>query len=327
MLIGITDYVPEPFDVEASALPPHARLIGLNAEHESEVLERDLEKLDALLVWHAPVTPRIAERLKSCKIVVRYGVGFDNIHIGALAERGIPFCNTPDYGTEEVADTAVAMILTLQRKVVEYDRRARAITSGWQEHVLPPLARSSTRTVGIVGLGRIGTAVALRLKAFGYTIIGFDPYQPSGYEKAIGVARARSLKDLLAAADIVTIHCPLTAETRGMIDEPFVAAMRPGATLVNSARGPILKDLSVIEAALRSGHLAGVGLDVLPQEPPSAHPLLDDWRGDADWLVGRLLINPHSAYYSAQAWRDMRYKAAETAAMYLADGTLRNRIG
>ncbi|GIK79320.1 MAG: C-terminal binding protein [Pseudorhodoplanes sp.] len=326
MRIAVTDYVEPPFDIEAGVLPAGAELVALNAHDEAAMLAAPLESFDALLVWHAPVTANVARRLTRCRIVVRYGVGFDAIDTAALGAQGIPFCNTPDYGTEEVADTACAMILALQRKIVSYDRMSRRIKEGWQEHVLPPLQRTNAATLGVVGVGRIGTAVMNRMRPFGWQLIGFDPYQPSGHEKAIGYRRVRRLHDLLVASDVVTIHCPLNGETRGMVDESFLRAMKQGAMLVNTARGGILAGLDALHRVLKSGHLAAAALDVLPEEPPSPHALLDAWRSDAEWLCGRFLINPHSAYYSTQAWHEMRAKTAETVTFFVRDGMLRNRI-
>ena len=282
--------------------------------------------MDALLVWHWVVDQATVEVLDHCKIAVRYGVGYDLVDVQALAARGIPLCNTPDYGTEEVADTACALILAIQRQIVAYDRACRAYTEGWQEHPIETQQRTNVQTLGVIGVGRIGTAVVNRMKPFGCRILGYDPYVPSGHEKAVGYERTYSLDTLLAESDIVTVHCPLTDETRGMIDAAFLARMKPGAALVNTARGRVLASLDCLEEVLRSGHLAYAGLDVLPDEPPEDHPLLDAWRADEPWLSGRLVINPHAAYYSAQGWVEMRHKAAETARMFLLDDKLRNLI-
>jgi len=264
--------------------------------------------------------------LDKCQVVVRYGVGYDLVDLAALTRRGLPLCNTPDYGTEEVADTACAMILAIQRKIREYDQMSRHIQTGWQENLLKPQQRSSSQTLGIIGVGRIGTAVALRMKPFGYRIMGYDPYQPSGHEKAVGYERADSLEELLQHADIVSIHCPLTDETSGMVNREFLQSMKQGASLVNTARGRILADLDCVEQALRAHQLHALALDVLPDEPPQTHALLTAWREQEPEIAGRVIINPHAAYYSEQGWHEMRYKAAETARMFLVEGKLRNRI-
>ena len=326
MIIGITDYIQPPFDLEQEGLGGEASFVALNAEHEDEFDFEQLSSVEALLVWHAPITAKVAEHLNACRIVVRYGVGYDAIDIPALTRKGIPFCNTPDYGTEEVADTAAAMILSLRRRVMEYDFQARHYQQGWQEHTLSPLPRTNTLTLGIIGVGRIGTAVINRLKPFGFRIIGYDPYQPSGHEKAIGYERAAQLEDLLEAADVVSLHCPENTETAGMVNSRFVAGMKDGAHLIVTARGGLIDSLDTIEEALKIGKLAAVGLDVLPDEPPADHPLIRAWKATEPWMAGRLIINPHTSYYSEQAWREMRYKAAETARIFLDTGTLRNHI-
>lgn len=225
-----------------------------------------------------------------------------------------------------MADHALAMILSLHRRLWEHDARARGHTAGWQVHSLKPLARSNRATVGVVGVGRIGTAAVNRLKPFGFRILGYDPGQPPGHEKAVGYERVERLSDLLAQSDIVTLHCPATDDTRGLMGAEGLAQMKPGAVLVNTARGELTADLSALETALRSGHLAAAALDTLAQEPPLPHPLLDAWRAREDWLAGRLVITPHNAFYSDHAAVEMRRNAATTVRILLTEGRLRNRI-
>jgi len=319
--VGITDYV-RSSDIEVAAFP-EAEFVVLNATS----FQDNLGDLDGLLVWDARVTPEVVDRLDRCRVVVRYGVGFDKIDLGSLGRRGIPFCNTPDYGTEEVADTACSMMLSLQRKLSEYDRAARGFVKGWQENTRPPLRRLSLQVVGVVGVGRIGTAVMNRMRAFGVKLIGFDPFQPSGHEKAVGYTRVLYLEELLETADLVSIHCPLTSQTNGMLDSVAIGRMRRGSVLVNTARGEIIRDLDCISSALETGRLSSVGLDVLPDDPPHfGHPLISAWRADEPWIRGRLIINPHSAYFSDDAWYEMRFKAAETVRLALVEGVLRNQI-
>ncbi len=320
--VGITDYIQPPADIEQQAFP-EAEFVFLGDTAEDG---RSWRAADALLVWHYPIDDDLIPFLQNCRIVIRYGVGYDTVDVEALTGAHIPFCNTPDYGTEEVADAACAMILALQRNTVRYDRACRCYETGWQEHRLKSQQRTSACCVGIIGVGRIGTAVALRLKPFGFRLLGYDPYKPSGHEKAVGYERTRSLGDLLSQADIVTIHCPLTEETRGMVNGAFFDAMKAGASLVNTARGGLLKDLDCLEEALRTDHLASAAMDVLPSEPPEDHPLLSSWRRDEPWLRGRLIVNPHVAWFSQQGWGEMRYKAAETARICLLEGALRNQI-
>lgn len=323
-VVGITDHLQPPADLESAAFP-EAEFRFLPDWRLDPVAADAWRTVDALLVWHWAVDTATVDLLDRCRIVVRYGVGYDAVDVAALHRRGIPLCNTPDYGTEEVADTACAMILALQRKLLAGDRRARSQTGTWQAP-LRPLHRTGTCTLGIVGVGRIGTAVVNRMKPFGYRILGYDPYQPSGHEKGVGYERCDTLPALLARADVVSLHCPLTDETRGMVDAGFVQQMKAGAALVNTARGHLLASLDVLEAALRDGRLSAAALDVLPDEPPRAHPLIEAWRHDASWLAGRLLINPHTSFYSDEAWREMRTRAAATARRFLVEGRLRNHV-
>ncbi len=324
-LIGISDHLVSPADLEQEAFP-EAEFVFLSDWRSSDAAREQWQQIDALLVWRFQIDGETAALLsETCKIVVRYGVGYDLIDVPALTEAGLPFCNTPDYGTEEVADTACAMILALQRKILLYDQDCRRYQEDWQGHLLKPHQRTSQQTLALIGVGRIGTAVVNRMKAFGFKILGYDPYQPSGHEKAVGYGRVHTIDELLERADIVSLHCPLTDETRGMIDAGFLRRMKRGAALVNTARGGIIDSLDCIEEALRSDHLAAVAFDVLPDEPPQPHSLLSAWRSNEPWLIGRMIVNPHSAYYSEQGWVEMRYKAAETARLFLLEGKLRNQ--
>jgi len=324
-LIGITDYVTPPADIEQAAFGD-AEFVFLADWRASEENRKMWQAVDAILLWHWHMDEATAQILDNCKIVVRYGVGYDLVDVAALTRHDIAFANTPDYGTEEVADAACAMILAIQRKLFSYDRACRSYTSGWQENLQKPHQRTSDRTLGLVGVGRIGTAVVNRMKPFGFTISGYDPYQPSGHEKAVGYTRANSLDQLLEQSDIVSLHCPLTEETRGMVDAQFIGKMKPGASLVNTARGQIIESLDCIEQALRDNRLTSIAFDVLPDEPPGEHPLITAWRNDEPWIAGRAIINPHVAYYSERGWYEMRYKAAETAKMLLLEKRLRNQI-
>jgi C-terminal binding protein len=169
------------------------------------------------------------------------------------------------------------------------------------------------QTFGIVGLGRIGTAVALRAKAFGFRVVAFDPYIPNGAELAIGVERFRSLDEMLRQTDTLSIHTPLTVETRGMIGRAQLALLKRGAVVVNTARGPIL-EIDALGEKLREGHIAAAGLDVLPVEPPvePLPALVRAYRARESWLEGRLVITPHSAFHTPEAYYDIRTKGAET---------------
>ena len=173
---------------------------------------------------------------------------------------------------------------------------------------------------------RIGTAAALRARAFGMQVAFYDPSLPNGAELAFGFTRALTLAGLLGLADVVTIHAPLNDATRAMIDASAVAAMKPGAYLINTARGPICDTAALLEG-LKSGKLAAVGLDVLPHEPATLNdPLVAAWRANEPWIRGRMLLNPHAGFFSPDAFVDLRRKAIETAYYYLRDGKLANCV-
>jgi lactate dehydrogenase-like 2-hydroxyacid dehydrogenase len=298
--VFITDYITDP-DVERGVLGD-----ALTADPTDDV--------EVLLVWHERIDDVYVDRMPGLRGVVRYGVGYDSLDLACLARRGIVACNTPDYGTEEVADTAIAMILNIARGVSRYDALCRGYTDGsWQENVLPALKRTSEVMLGVIGAGRIGGSVILRANALRFQTVFYDPYRERGYEKVLGARRVDSLEALLAAADIVSVHVPLNPETTGLVDQRFLAAMKPGASFVNTARGAIVSELEVFHEPLRRGRLGCVALDVLPQEPPADTPLLAAWKAREPWLDGRLVINPHTAFYSTVAFPEMRAKAARNA--------------
>ncbi|MDS7596974.1 C-terminal binding protein [Agrobacterium tumefaciens] len=325
-VVGITDHMIGIPDLEAEVLGPDVEIDFFASTDESTFTPERLARLDALLVWGARLGSVTIAHLNRCKGVVRYGVGYEKIDLDALDAANIPFANNPDYGTEEVADHALAMILSLHRRLWEHDARARGYTSGWQVHSLKPLSRSNKATVGVIGVGRIGTAVVNRLKPFGFHVLGYDPCQPPGYEKAVGYERVERLNEVLARSDIITLHCPANAETRGLLDAQGLASLKPGAIVVNTARGELIPDLDAVELALKSGQLAAIAIDTLLKEPPGNHSLLTAWRDREDWLAGRLVITPHNAFYSDHAAVEMRRNAATTVRILLNEGRLRNQI-
>ncbi|MBU0672694.1 MAG: C-terminal binding protein, partial [Candidatus Margulisbacteria bacterium] len=186
--------------------------------------------------------------------------------------------------------------------------------------------RLSGKTMGIVGLGRIGTAVALRAKAFGLKVIFYDPYKPAGYAKALGIERVSKLKDLAGCSDIVTLHVPLTEETSGMIDANFFNQCKPGAILINTARGAVV-DLEALYRAMKDDQVKACGLDVLPVEPSDdSQKLIVAYEKNEDWIRGRLIVTPHVAFYSPESYEEMRRKAALEAKQILEGKPARNCV-
>jgi phosphoglycerate dehydrogenase-like enzyme len=300
--------------VERRVFGPEVRAVVRDAQTLADLSDADCADADGLMILRQRVSAVDLARFTKLRCVVRMGVGYDSIDRKAAADRRIMVCNVPDYGTTEVADHALALALALRRGLLLHHEWQRADPPApWRAVFDPLIRRSSVQVFGVVGLGRIGTAVALRAKALGFRVVFFDPYRPNGADLAIGVERAANLEELLARTDTLSIHAPLTPETRGMVGAAALALLPKGAVVVNTARGPIV-DIDALGAALKSGHLAGVGLDVVTVEPPvePVPELIAAYRARAPWAEGRLIITPHSAFHTPEAWEDIRTKGAET---------------
>lgn len=310
MKVVITDFISDAMEPERQILGDLADVVALNGYHEGDLIGR-IEDADAIMVYHfLGLTCKTIERLNGCKLIVRCGVGYDNIDHVLARQRGIPVANVPDYGTEEVADSAIGLTLALTRGIARLNTFLQAGIDPWSYTQATPLHRLRGRVFGIVGLGRIGTAAALRARALGMDVVFCDPYKSSGYEKAVGVRRAERLDELLAQSHILSLHCPLTQRTFHLIDRQTITRLPAGAYLINTARGAVV-DTTAIPEALASGQLAGAGIDVLEQEPPPAdHRLMLAWRDSQHPAYDRLIINPHLAFYSEEGMMDMRVKGA-----------------
>jgi lactate dehydrogenase-like 2-hydroxyacid dehydrogenase len=295
------------------------------AAKAGDVPDEDWAAAEAVIAYHRMrYDAALCARLKSCRILVRAGVGCDNVDLGSFAARGIPVCNVPDYGVGEVADHTIALLLALTRGIVEFHRGIAADPArGWDWRRWPrPVRRLGGQRLLIVGFGRIGEAVARRAAALELRVAGFDPLRRDipGFERADDLDRA------LAEADIVSLHAALAGGTRPLIDRARLAAMKRDAILINTARGGLV-DLDALEEALRGDRIGAAALDVLPEEPPDpAHPLFAALASGAPWLMGRLIVTPHAAFLSRDAIIEMRRKSAATAAAYLRDGTLLNCV-
>ena len=252
---------------------------------------------------------------------MRSGVGFDNIDTAGWGARKIPACNVPDYGTTEVADHAIALMLALTRGTSSYRAAIAADgADGWHFSKAPLVRRHKGATFGVVGLGRIGLAAARRAAAFDMKVVFYDPHLLSGVDLSTGYERVHSLADLMARVGCgQRPHAAQRRNAQAARREAFAAA-KPGLILVNTARGPIV-DLDALEAAMRSGTVAGAGLDVLPSEPGDLeHPLIAAWRSREAWIADRLIVTPHAAFYSPASMVDLRLKSIEVVHAYLAEG-------
>jgi D-3-phosphoglycerate dehydrogenase/C-terminal binding protein len=256
---------------------------------------------------------------------VRAGVGIDNVDHAFARTRGIPVVNIPDYGSEDVADTAIGMMLSLTRGITYLNSRLRASIGAWSYAQVQPLFRLRNRRIGIIGLGRIGTAAALRAKAVGMDVLFYDPFKADGYEKALGVRRAETLESLLAQVAVVSLHCPLTESTHHLINADTLALLPAGAYLINTARGGLV-DTAAVAEAIGSGRLAGAAFDVLEHEPPINNSLVEAWKNPQHPAHHRVIINPHSAFYSEEGFAEIREKSAYACRRALEGKALRNVV-
>lgn len=297
-LVAMTDFIKDP-DVEREVLQEDAYLLALQAETEAEIVERAGDA-EGLLVFHEIlITGESLMRLPRLKLISRCGVGFDNVDLQAAGELGIPVCNVPDYGTEEVADHALMLLLAVARRLIPTHEAIRA--GVWDTSQAYGTPRLRGRTVGLLGCGRIGSAMALRCRAIGMRVVFYDPYKPAGLEKSLGIERCETLDELLSQSEFVSVHCPLSPETRNILNAQTLALMPMGGYVINTARGGCIQ-LDDLADALDSGRIQAAGLDVVEPEPLEnprirRHP--------------RVVLTPHSAFYSVEGARELRTKAAQ----------------
>ncbi|XP_013383211.1 C-terminal-binding protein isoform X2 [Lingula anatina] len=293
--------------VEMPILKDVATVAFCDAQSTTEIHEKVLnEAVGAMVYHHITLSRDDLKKFKALRVIVRLGSGYDNVDIKAAGELGIAVCNVPGYGVEEVADSTICLVLNLYRRTYWL---ANALKEGKKisgPEGLKEAATGSARirgdTLGIVGLGRIGTAVALRAKVFGFNVIFYDPYLPDGIEKSLGITRVYTLQDLLFQSDCVSLHCNLNEHNHHLINDYTIKQMRPGAFLVNTARGGLV-DEHALAAALKDGRIRASALDVHENEPFSFtnSPLKD---------CPNVLCTPHSAFFSDQSVTELREMAA-----------------
>jgi D-3-phosphoglycerate dehydrogenase / 2-oxoglutarate reductase len=281
-------------------------LITAQCRTEDDVIEAG-QGVSALLTQYARITARVFDALPELHMVGRYGVGYDIVDVEAARERGVWVANVPDYGTEEVAVHALSMALALLRHLPLYNRDVRE--GRWHPASTGPLRRLRNLTLGVVGLGRIGGTFARRASPWFGTTLGCDPYlEEDAWPE--GVLQA-SLGEVFSESLVVSLHPPLTEETRDFVDQEMLGRMPEGSYLVNTARGGLVV-MDDLLWALEEGPLAGAALDVLPQEPPPPdHPLLSN---------PNVILTPHAAFYSAEAEEEVRRKAAQNVVSWAREG-------
>lgn len=312
--VVVSDYGFEDLVPETEALNGVARVQGLRAYPGTEKFLALARDADAVISQMSPLDAPVMDGLERCQVIVRYGVGVDNLDVASATRNGIAVCNVPDYCTDDVADHTLTLMLGLIRKLpfaIDYLR-----AGNWNHNPLRPIRRLSSLTLGIYGFGRIARAVAERAKAFGFTLIAHDPFVPAPVFEAAGVESVDA-DALLERSDVLALHMPLTDDTRGLLRRETLMKMRKGALIVNTARGGLINTNELIEV-LDGGHIGGAALDVLDQEPILAdHPL---------WQRKNVFMTGHLAWYSEEALRQLQRSVGEECARVLRGETPRNVV-
>jgi D-3-phosphoglycerate dehydrogenase / 2-oxoglutarate reductase len=311
-VVVITDCDHGDVDPERAVLDGHDVELRVLACRTPEEVAAQAGGADVLINQYVPITAAVLDALPRCRLVVRYGVGVDNVDLHAATERGVWVANVPDYGRDEVADHTLALALAMLRGVVALDRSVRAGT--WDLDPARPLRRLATLTWGVVGCGAIGTAVARRAAGLGMRVLGYD--LPTVRSEA-PIERV-PLEELLEEADLVSLHAALTPDTHHLVGAAALARMRPTAHLVNTARGGLVEEAALL-AALDAGALAGAALDVLEHEPPD----------ELGWKLARhprVVATPHAAWYSEEAFHTLKSEVAREALRVLGGGAPRSPV-
>jgi D-3-phosphoglycerate dehydrogenase / 2-oxoglutarate reductase len=310
--VVIADYDFGEVDVERKVLEAAGcRLVAIQAKSEGELIV-EARDCDAVINQYAHVGAKTIAAMSRCRVVARYGIGVDNVDVDAATKRGILVTNVRDYCTEEVADHAIAMMLTLARKLPRYDRATHAGEWRWQSG--RPIYRLRDRTLGIVSLGRIARAIAVRARSFGLRVTAYDPYVDDAVFERYGVTRVDK-KQLVEQSDYVIVQCPLTDETRHFFGEAELRRMKPDAILINTGRGPEV-DNAALYRALKQGWIAAAGLDDLEEEPAKrVHWSAED---NPLFALDNVIVTSHCAYYSEESIQMAREVAASEVARVLA---------
>lgn len=299
--VVITDFGEPDYEIEAQVLKASGldiELVRLNAK-QPEDLFPTVADADGLIVQWVKITRQVFDKLTQCKVISRYGIGVDMVDLEAATDHGVMVANVPDYCIEEVSTHTLAFVLSLNRHLMGH--HAHVVSGKWGSVPGGTPARLAGQTIGVVGLGNIGRAVAAKASALGLKVLGFDPYLAPERAKAINV-ELTGLEDLMRRADYVTLHCPLTDETRHLIGQRELSLMKPSAYLINMARGPVV-DQPALYQALSTGVIKGAAVDVLEKEPPAADdPLLK---------LDNIIITPHVASWTVEAIEQLRRETAQ----------------
>jgi D-3-phosphoglycerate dehydrogenase len=313
MLVAVADSVFPNLDVAREVLKAVGADLLLAPQATPDAILKVAAPADALLVTYAKITGDMIAQMTRCRIISRFGIGVDNVDLDAATAAGIVVTKVPDYCIDEVSDHAMALLLALVRKIPSSNAQVHA--GRWEMKAVVPIHRLRGRVLGLVGFGRIPQLVAPKAKAFGLRVIVYDPFVPADV-----LARERveqvDFDALLAQSDYISIHTPLLPETKNLFSTGAFGKMKPGAYLINTARGPIV-DEQALAKALDAGQLAGAALDVMPTEPPAGSPLL-----------GRenVIITPHTSFYSEESLLELQRKAAQEVADVLTGKAPKNPV-
>ena len=313
--VAVTDYTFPDLELERSILSAGGFDLFSGNNKEIPALQSLVAEADAVITQFAPLNAAVIGAMQRAKVIVRYGIGVDNVDLAAARAKGIPVCNVPDYCIDEVADHTLAFILATTRQVVT---NSNSLKSGkWALATsLDQMKALRDLTVGVVGFGRIGREVVSRLKAFRCRILVHDPIAKASEMEAAG-AKSVAFRELLSQCDVITLHCPSTSETRGMLNSESLAKTRAGVSIINLARGDLI-DQDALTSALRSGHVAAAALDVFSPEPiPLDHPILK---------MNNVIVASHIASTSVPAVRKLRETAARLALMAINGESLVNVV-
>ncbi|MES0857038.1 C-terminal binding protein [Geobacillus sp. G4] len=300
--VVVTDYEFQTLAPEQEVLSSlNVEFVATQCRTEKEVISA-CRDADAIINQYAPISAEVIAQLEKCKIISRYGVGVNTVDVDAATEKGIIVANVTDYSIDEVSDHALALLLSLARKIVKLNHEVKSGT--WNFNVGKPIYRLRGRTLGLVGLGRIPQALAKKAQAFGLRVIAYDPYVPAKVADELNV-QLLGLNDVFRQSDYISVHAPLTKETKGMIsDEQFNLAKKE-LIIVNTARGPVIDESALIRA-LQEGKISGAGLDVTECEPIQPdNPLLK---------MENVVITPHVAWYSEESEKELKRKTAQNVA-------------
>ena len=311
--VGVSDSVFPNLDPAREVLSKIGAELRVAGEPTAEAILGVAADADALLVTYAKITAEMIRQMKRCRIISRFGIGVDNVDIAAATNAGIVVTKVPDYCMDEVSDHAMALLLSLVRKIPYANSLVHA--GRWEMPAVVPIHRLRGSVLGLVGFGRIPQLVAPKAQAFGIRVVAFDPYIPQDVMTRAGVGKVE-FAELVKMSDYISIHSPLLPETHHLFNADVFRKMKPTAYLVNTARGPIV-DETALAHALDARQLAGAALDVLSQEPPSGSP-----------LFGRnnVILTPHTSFYSVESLVELQIKAAEEVVRVMTKQAPRNPV-